>query len=213
MESVFLGRPPDDIKRWIIDHCGQGPAGNPYTTVTFVDDSVSAYDWSGAVTQRTLIDAGLAEEDYDGDEGHSFYYLSPDIKSVEFGTAVSAIGAGAFDGVDQEGRTNLQSVVISDTVTNIGSGAFAINFSLSSVVIGDNVTGIGYSAFEGCPLLSVHIPDSVQTIGEFAFLNTGTMTATTDKTIAQIEAMSGRYWGLSTVIHCADGDIAINPEE
>ena len=43
------------------------------------------------------------------------------------------------------------SVVIPDSVTTIGGGAFENCTSLTSVVIGDSVTAIGSSAFSGCP--------------------------------------------------------------
>ena len=68
------------------------------------------------------------------------------------------------------GRRSLTSLVIPDSVTNIGDYAFSGCRSLSSVVIPDSVTNIGKCAFEGCrSLSSVVIPDSVTNIGECAF--------------------------------------------
>jgi hypothetical protein len=61
-------------------------------------------------------------------------------------------------------------VVIGDSVTSIGSNAFAYCYSLTSVVIGDGVTSIGEQAFYYCySLTSVVIGDSVTSIGSDAF--------------------------------------------
>ena len=40
---------------------------------------------------------------------------------------------------------------------------------MTSVTIGNNVTNIGDAAFQGCSLTSIRIPNSVKSIGRFAF--------------------------------------------
>ena len=66
--------------------------------------------------------------------------------------------------------SSLQSVVIPDSVTEIGDYAFSDCTSLQSIVLPDSVTEIGYKAFSGCKSLqSVVIPDSVTYIGDRAF--------------------------------------------
>ena len=75
--------------------------------------------------------------------------------------SVTSIGDGAFSGC-----SNLASVVIPDSVTSIGNSAFSGCRNLASVVIPDSVISIGNSAFSGCTsLTSVTIPDSVTSIG------------------------------------------------
>ena len=61
-------------------------------------------------------------------------------------------------------------VVIPDTVTAIGDGAFQNNKTMMTVEIPDGVISIGNSAFYGCTnLVGVVIPDSVESIGSQAF--------------------------------------------
>ena len=75
------------------------------------------------------------------------------------------------------GRRSLTSLVIPDSVTNIGDYAFSGCSSLSSVVIPDRVTSIGDCAFEGCrSLTDIVIPDGVTSIGDCAFENCFSLT-------------------------------------
>ena len=64
----------------------------------------------------------------------------------------------------------LESVVISDNVTTIGSSAFSGCSALANVVIGNSVTSVGENAFFGCSALAnVVIPNSVTRIDNSAF--------------------------------------------
>lgn len=65
---------------------------------------------------------------------------------------------------------NEEVVVIPDTVTEIGSGAFAWKSSVTSVIIPNTVTKIGDEAFKECGLTSLTIPSSVTEIGSKAFI-------------------------------------------
>lgn len=68
------------------------------------------------------------------------------------------------------GSSSLVSVIIPDTVTEIGYKAFVNCSSLVSVSIPSSVTKIGYAAFSGCTSLeNIEIPDSVESLGESAF--------------------------------------------
>ena len=61
-------------------------------------------------------------------------------------------------------------VVIPNSVTRIGDGAFKGCAGLTSVTIPNSVTSIGSSAFEGCTgMTHVTIPNSVASIGSGAF--------------------------------------------
>ena len=55
--------------------------------------------------------------------------------------------------------SSLTSIMIPDSVTNIGSCAFDSCSSLISITIANSVTSIGKSAFSGCESLnSIRIP-------------------------------------------------------
>ena len=65
---------------------------------------------------------------------------------------------------------SVEEVVIRDTVTVIGEGAFYYCLYLKSVVIPDSVTQIGDNAFVFCRSLShMELPDSITSIGDNAF--------------------------------------------
>ena len=94
--------------------------------------------------------------------------------ALEIPSGTTKIGYGAFRG------TNLTSVTIPDSVTEIGSYAFYDCDNLTSVTIGSGVTEIGGYAFYGCTsLASVTIPDSVTEIGKYAFYGCDALTSVT----------------------------------
>ena len=95
------------------------------------------------------------------------------LTSLVIPDSVTNIGDYAFSGC-----SSLSSVVIPDRVTSIGDCAFANCFSLTGIVIPDSVTGIGKIAFSGCSSLSsVVIPDSVSCIGSGAFKNCSSLSS------------------------------------
>lgn len=66
----------------------------------------------------------------------------------------------------------IDTIVIRDGITTIGTGAFAYYRNLKSVSIPNNVTTIGEWAFAFCNnLASITIPPNVKSIGNCAFMN------------------------------------------
>ena len=87
--------------------------------------------------------------------------------------SITSIGDGAFHGC-----SSLTSVEIPDSVTSIGKWVFANCTSLTSIEIPDSVTSIGNCVFEGCnSLTSVEILDSVISIGDQAFRYCSSLTS------------------------------------
>jgi hypothetical protein len=63
----------------------------------------------------------------------------------------------------------LTSIVIPDSVTEIGEGAFEDCSRLEHIVLSKNLTSIGAHAFACCKLKELELPDNVTEIGEAAF--------------------------------------------
>lgn len=94
-------------------------------------------------------------------------HISADTVNIYGGNGADfVIRAGTlekYNGVSTE-------VVIPNSVTRIGDGAFKGCAGLTSVTIPNSVTSIGSSAFEGCTgMTHVTIPNSVTSIGSGAF--------------------------------------------
>jgi hypothetical protein len=90
-------------------------------------------------------------------------FAGSSITAVMIPNSVTTIGVGAFSECFY-----MTSVTIPNSLTSIGSSAFS-GAGLTSVLIPNTVTNIGYGAFSGCNLTNVTIPDSVTTIGDGAF--------------------------------------------
>ena len=85
--------------------------------------------------------------------------------SVEIPNSVTNIGSSAFSGC-----TSLVSIEIPNSVTEIGWYAFYQCSSLETIEIPNSVTEIGGYAFSGCSsLVSLEIPNSVTEIGKGTF--------------------------------------------
>lgn len=93
------------------------------------------------------------------------YYGCTGLTSVIIPNSVKEIGSSAFCDC-----TGLTSIVICDSVTKIGHGAFEGCTGMASVVLPDSVTEIGINSFFECTgLTSIVIPESVTEIGRCAF--------------------------------------------
>lgn len=76
---------------------------------------------------------------------------------------VTKIASGAF-----LGNTNIEYVVMSDSLGSIGNNAFQGCESLKRVTLGGFVSSIGGLAFDGCAIDEIALPDSLLAIGKSA---------------------------------------------
>lgn len=74
---------------------------------------------------------------------------------------------------------DITSVVFGDGVTSISNSAFQGCSNLATVTIGNSVESIGDNAFAETGLTSVEIPANVTSIGELAFANCDNLTSVT----------------------------------
>ena len=68
-------------------------------------------------------------------------------------------------------RSKINKVVIEYGVTSIGSRVFHLCLRLTSITIPNSVTSIGDYAFKNCNITSITIPNSVTSIGEKVFMD------------------------------------------
>ena len=130
--------------------------------------------------------------------GDTVFYCCGGLTYVTIPNTVTSIGVNAFSGcgrltsisvetdnpnyptvngmlLSKDGKTLIQgidgSVMIPDSVTNIGDYAFA-GCGSTSITIPDSVTSIGKQAFQDCAsLVSVTIPNGITNIGIAMFQN------------------------------------------
>ena len=101
----------------------------------------------------------------------------------------------AFCKIDGNSCEGLTHVIIPNSVTSIGEGAFWGCTSLTSIIIPNSVTSIGSVAFSECSgLTSITIPNCVTSIGDGAFGNCTSLTSITipnSVTVIESTAFSG----------------------
>lgn len=94
-------------------------------------------------------------------------FYDTNIESVTVPDSVTEMGTGAFMGC-----IKLKSVKLSNNLTAIGNAAFLGDEALEEIALPDSITAINDAAFQGCKALKkLYIPDSVTYIGEQAVLN------------------------------------------
>ena len=108
-------------------------------------------------------------------DNNPFYDIRFQITSFNFGDSVEYIPADLCSNM-----SNLLSIIIPNSVTNIGEGAFWKCSGLTSVTIPNSVTTIENDAFSDCDgLATISIPNSVTSIGDYAFFDCSGLTSIT----------------------------------
>ena len=148
--------------------------------------------------------------------GKQSFYNCRSLTSITIPERVSSIGAFAFDatpwleaqreinplvivnGILIDGNACNGDVILPNSITSIGDGAFYNCTSLNSITISDSVTSIGNYVFSNCKLLtSITISDSVTSIGNNAFLDCEALNSITiSESVTSIgnNAFSGSAW-------------------
>ena len=104
--------------------------------------------------------------------GHDIFSGCSNLKTIKFEKGITTIPEKLFSGDDDSWFDGLEEIDIPETVTTIGSYAFANCKNLTTVTGMKNVTEIRDNAFYNCSnLKEIIIPDGVTSIGSNAFQN------------------------------------------
>ncbi|MCD8238022.1 MAG: leucine-rich repeat domain-containing protein [Clostridiales bacterium] len=178
LESVTIPTSVNNIRAYAFENC---------SSLKTVNYSGSEDDWNGiniyegneyltnayetgdityTIENGVLTISGTGRmPNYDNDENRAPWADSyDDVTSIVIESGVTSIGDNAFNN-----SWSVESISIADTVKSIGSGAF-ISSGLKSITFPNSVTSIGSYAFQYCNgLTTVNIPASVTDIEDCVF--------------------------------------------
>lgn len=157
---------------------------------TRVDEAASGYitiskgkTWDQIKEQiktKLTLKAAWQDGDYDVHEWRHNYETGAEIRDTDtFNTdtivyAVTNYKKFRIEGTVLKGYTGKKprgSILLPDSITKIGEGAFKDCALITGVKLPTNLTSIGKNAFYGCTLLTdeIHLPASLTSIGDNAF--------------------------------------------
>jgi len=142
-------------------------------TVTIIDD----YAFNGCESLSSLsIPASVTKI------GAGAFSGCSKLESFNIPDGITSIGVGAFSGSGVKSVKWPSAITIIRTTSNYGEshGMFRNCKNLQTVVISEGVTEIGSNAFSGCTALtSVTLPSTIEKIGRDAFQGCSTLTTIT----------------------------------
>lgn len=161
------------------------------------------------LTASLVVSCGKNEADGFKPENFDFTLRTPtDEMGFEAGYHyfIQDDGSVLISSADLSGDVVIPSELGGKTVTAIGEGAFFKNESITSVVIPDTVETIGIYAFADCSeLKSITVGEKVWRIAPFAFDNTPWLASQTDEFVTVGDGVLIAYNGTSRTPVLPDG--------
>ena len=168
LTSVVFPSTLSEIKEQTFNSCNSLESISIPPTITSIDLFAFLYCYN---LKTLIIEDGNSALDirYYNREAHTNPFNDCPLDSIYLGRDLNCV-SGPSAKRPFTGKTQLRSVVIGDSVTNIGDYAFDGCTSLSSIMFGKGLTSIGQSAFNGCSSLdSIVIPEGVKSIAASLF--------------------------------------------
>ncbi len=127
--------------------------------------------------------------------GEGAFLRASELQSVILPNSVTSIGARAFEG------SGLISIVIPNGITSIEYDTFRYAGDLTSVTLPASVTSIAYNAFrDTTSLTSISIPNSVTSIGSGAFQYSGLRSISIPNSVTSIGSSAFYGSGLTSIV-------------
>lgn len=118
--------------------------------------------------------------------GNQAFYSGTNKSKIQLGNNVQSIGNYAFAYVGSSPTSSVvENVVIPDSVTSIGQGAFT-NVAIKNLTIGDGIETIDNRTFQNCNIETLTLGSNIKTIGADAFNNNKIAQVTLPNTVQTI---------------------------
>ncbi|MGN1414806.1 MAG: leucine-rich repeat protein [Anaerovoracaceae bacterium] len=132
--------------------------------VTKIQLSTGGSPWTNNYTNRQAI-VTIEVPDTITELGYASFANLPNLKAVSIPSSVKTFGASLF-----AWSTSLEEFTIPKNMKEIPNGMFSSCTSLKNVTIHSGVTALGEGAFAGCiSLKTIKLPSKLKTIGERCF--------------------------------------------
>lgn len=198
LQTVTIAEGVVSIEKEAFLHCRQLVSAQLPSTVTNI--GISAFDTCDSLTEVNIPDGitvinerafyNCELEYVELPEGakeirERAFESNSNLLEVYIPDSVEVIGKNAFSGCQMlqyivlpgvvrieeyafEGCTNMKKVILNNTLTYIGNDAFSYDRALKEIELPDSLITIGDHAFNDTGITNLTIPDNVQYIGAFA---------------------------------------------
>ena len=174
--------------------------------VTSIGDS--AFYYCTSLTSVTIPDSVKSI-------GDSAFYECESLTSVSIPDSVTSIGSNAFDDCYSLEKVNITDIKAWCEIDFFNSYSNPLNYADNlylngkkiegKLVLPEGITKIPSDTFKNCGITSVTIPDSVTSIGDYAFEDCESLTSITiPDSVTSIGG--GAFWGCSSLTNVTIGD-------